>query len=489
MMRRASRAGRVGGGACRTYRARVKIVQLVTDDPEAARCPACGSVSASGKGWVLTRPRDLPSGGGQIAVQWRKRGWRCQTLDSARQTFTEQVGQVPAGMRTTTRLRTALAVAVEDGRDQTEVAAAHGVSWPTVQRAVVARGAVELVEPEPTRVLGMDETRFGRPRWLLDGEHADGRARWRRTDPWETGFVDITGDQALVGQVDGRTSAAVQAWLAARTPAFRAGVEVVVIDPHAGYAAAVRAALPDAQLAVDHFHLIMLGNRAVTAVRQRVTRDLLDRRGRKTDPTWANRRLLLRGRERLSPAALARMWNGCIDHDPTGQILSAWIAKEELRALCATAARGGHPGETRDRLHAFYRWCADAQIPELTTLAETIETWWPAIAVFLTTGLTNARTEGTNPLIKQVKRAACGFGEQRELPTPRTVALHPAHPPIVSEETDGARLRSKSRFGVKPRGRPAGAVHVRAWALGMALHELDCNRVPDLDLALESARP
>jgi hypothetical protein len=37
---------------------------------------------------------------------------------------------------------------------------------------------------------------------------------------------------------------------------------------------------------------------------------------------------------------------------------------------------------------AFYTWCADARIPELATLAETIETWWPAIEVFLTTGLT-----------------------------------------------------------------------------------------------------
>ena len=158
--------------------------------------------------------------------------------------------------------------------------------------------------------------------------HVDGRIRWQRTDPWETGFVDLTGDQALLGQVDGRTSAAVQAWLAARTPEFRAGIEVVVIDPHAGYAAAVRAALPHAVIAVDHFHLVMLANKTVTAVRQRVTRDLLDRRGRKTDPTWANRRLLLRGREHLSERALARMWNGCVDHDPTGQILSAWIAKE-----------------------------------------------------------------------------------------------------------------------------------------------------------------
>jgi len=400
----------------------VRIVQLVTDDPDAARCPACRVVSTSGKDWVLTRPHDLPCGGGQVAVQWRKRRWRCRTQACKRQSFTEQVAQVPAGMRTTTRLRTALAVAVEDGRDQSEVAAAHEVSWPTVQRAVIVHGAVELVEPEPVRVLGMDETRFGRPRWLPDGHHDDGRIRWVRTDPWETGFVDITGEQSLLGQVDGRTSAAVKAWLDARSEAFRAGIEVVVIDPHAGYAAAVRAVLPDAAIAVDHFHLIMLGNKAVTAVRQRVTRDLLDRRGRTTDPVWANRRLLLRGRERLSEPALARMWNDCVDHDPSGQILSAWIGKEELRALCATAAQGGHPSEIRDRLYAFYRWCADAQIPELTTLAETIETWWPAIEVFLTTGLTNARTEGTNRLIKQVKRAACGFRNRENYR--RRVRLH-----------------------------------------------------------------
>ncbi len=38
------------------------------------------------------------------------------------------------------------------------------------------------------------------------------------------------------------------------------------------------------------------------------------------------------------------------------------------------------------RLYALYRWCADVQIPELITVAETIETWWAAIKIFLTTG-------------------------------------------------------------------------------------------------------
>lgn len=280
----------------------VTTVQLVTDDPGAARCPVCREPSTSGKDWVLTRPRDLACGGQFAVVQWRKRRWRCRTPDCARQTFTEQVGEVPAGMRTTTRLRAALGVAVEDGRDQSEVAATFGVSWPTVQRAVVARGAAELAEPAPTPVLGVDETRFGRPRWLPDGVRDDGRTRWMRTDPWETGFVDVAGCGALFGQVDGRSSAAVISWLEARSPEFRAAIEVVVIDPHAGYAAAVRAALPAARIAVDHFHLIMLANRTVTAVRQRATREQLGRRGRKLDPAWANRRLLLRGRERLSPS-------------------------------------------------------------------------------------------------------------------------------------------------------------------------------------------
>jgi hypothetical protein len=80
-----------------------------------------------------------------------------------------------------------------------------------------------------------------------------------------------------------------------------------------------------------------------------------------------------------------------------------------IRANASCESHSRPRSSSRRLLYAFYSWCADAQIPELTTLAETIETWWPSIEVFLTTGLTNARTEGTNRLIKQVKRAVCGF--------------------------------------------------------------------------------
>ncbi len=55
---------------------------------------------------------------------------------------------------------------------------------------------------------------------------------------------------------------------------------------------------------------------------------------------------------------------------------------------------------------------------ETTRLARTIETWWPHILVFLELGVTNARTEGFNRIIKQVKRTGCGF---------RNIVLSAAH--------------------------------------------------------------
>jgi transposase len=75
-------------------------------------------------------------------------------------------------------------------------------------------------------------------------------------------------------------------------------------------------------------------------------------------PTW-----LLRGRERLSEQALTRMWNDLIDAEPTGQLLAAWIAREESRALLATTRRGGQRHDIAHRLHRFYDWCARVTFP------------------------------------------------------------------------------------------------------------------------------
>lgn len=385
-----------------------RVVHVATAEDTAPVCPSCGVFSTSVKGRVATSPRDIPYGQDRIMMRWRKTRWRCREDYCERSSFTEAIAQVPVRARTTRRLRTAIGAAIgEAARSVAEVAESHGVSWPTAHRAFVAHAEAVLGEPQPTPVLGIDETRRGKPRW----ERCAATARWVRVDPWHTGFVDLAGDQGLLGQRDGRTGAAVIDWLHARSAEFRDAVEFVAIDPASVYASAIRTPglLPNATLVVDHFHLVKLANDAVTKVRRRITWDLRDRRGRKLDPEWANRRRLLRARERLSEKSFAKMWNAITAEDDTSQILSAWIAKEELRTLLSTVRVGGDPHLTRHRLHRFLSWCIDSQIPELLTLAATIDTWWPEINAFVQTGITNARTEGYNRLVKQVKRSGCGF--------------------------------------------------------------------------------
>ena len=114
----------------------------------------------------------------------------------------------------------------------------------------------------------------------------------------------------------------------------------------------------------------------------------------------------------------------------------------------------GTSSEIRRRLWAFYRWCADAQIPELTTLAETIETWWPAIEVFLTTGPDERPDRGHEQVDQAGETRRLRVPEPGQLPATGTVALHPANPPIVSEEPDGARPKLKSRFRARGRRLP-----------------------------------
>ena len=170
-----------------------------------------------------------------------------------------------------------------------EVADSFGVSWPTAHKAVVAAAEAAGGEPEPTAVLGIDETRRGRVRWRFGTEDK----RWVRVDSWDTGFVDLAGDQGLLGQVEGRTSRCMVAWLEARTPAFREAIRYVAIDPAAPYAHAVTSLredgtrlLPNATVVVDHFHLVKLANDALTKVRRRVTWQQQGRLGRKVDPAW-----------------------------------------------------------------------------------------------------------------------------------------------------------------------------------------------------------
>lgn len=399
-----------------------RSVLIMSERAEHA-CTGCGLIQL-GRVYDhrLSRLKDLPFGPRGLVVWWRKRRFRCAAV-ACRRVFTETHEQVGPRRRLTARLRRKLEASVSASvRSCADVAREYGVSDWSVDRALREReqslaAAGARAGPPVTR-LGLDETRTRRVRFIRGADDT-----WARTDPWMTSFVDLdcAHPQWLLGLAAGRSGAAVVAWLESLPPDWRDQVQIVALDPSAPFAAAIRRALPGAVIVVDHFHLVRLGNQVVTEVRQRVARDRHGRRGRRVDLAWAHRTLLLRAGDRLSKRALAKLMQVLARDDPTNEIGAAWGCKELLRQLLAAPA---DRADIRARLWAFYDACATADMPETTRLATTIETWWPEIEAFLTTKITNARTEGGNRMIKQVKRVACGFANQANYE--RRILLHAA---------------------------------------------------------------
>ena len=259
---------------------------------------------------------------------------------------------------------------LDKDRSVAAVATDYHCGWHTVHDHVIAvADAVLDAEPDPVRVLGIDETRRGKAKWETDPD--TGRRIW--VDRWDTGLVDITGDQGLLAQVNGRNSGVVIDWLAERDQAWRAQITHVAIDLSTVYARAVRLGLPGVIVIVDRFHLVKKANDMVDAVRRRVT---WAQRGRRTarstssGSTAAGCCAALNGSPtisapRCSPNAHRR--------SPRGH-RRRLIAKELLRDLLV---RGTRRAALRDHRRALpvLPLLRILLGPEILSFARTVEAW------------------------------------------------------------------------------------------------------------------
>jgi len=179
-------------------------VRVLTAAAWVRRCPQCAVVSTRSKGWVLTRPKDVKVGPDIPNLLWCKQKWLCRNTSGVRKQFTESVPQIPPRARFTVRAKAEMAAAVLDGwRSVAEVSAAFGTTWNTCHRAVVAvADPILSAELLPVTVLGIDETRRGKAKWETDP--VTGERTW--VDRFDTGLVDISGDQGLLAQVNAATS-------------------------------------------------------------------------------------------------------------------------------------------------------------------------------------------------------------------------------------------------------------------------------------------
>jgi transposase len=157
---------------------------------------------------------------------------------------------------------------------------------------------------------------------------------------------------------------------------------------------------------VDTHLAIKLANTAIDDVRRRVQQDLLGHRGRKGDPLYRGRRVFLTGFERLTDERARWMFEMLAAGDPHGEVGAAILAKELLREVYAAV----DIGHARRRLIVFLQHCADAEVPELSRLARTIDRWRPEVLAYHRTGrASNGRVENVHMLAEKTRRNAHGF--------------------------------------------------------------------------------
>ena len=107
--------------------------------------------------------------------------------------------------------------------------------------------------------------------------------------------------------------------------------------------------------------MVRVGNRCLDKVRRRVQNETLGHRGRKHDPLYRIRKLLLAGSERLDERGQDRLLLGLRVGDPHDEVLGAWLAKESVREVYLT----DDPDEAALLLNKAIIGCTNDDVAEI----------------------------------------------------------------------------------------------------------------------------
>jgi transposase len=379
------------------YERRGPDVELMVEQVlGAVRCPTC-----AGPAQVHERPVvhyvDLPVYGTPMSLAWKKHRMRCPDTECVRRTWVLEDHRIAAkNCLLTTRAAKWATVQVGGGRTVSEVAAELACDWHTVNDAVTTYGKA-LLEADRKRLnktsaIGLDETSFVRPGTHSHAEYA-------------TTVADVENHQ-IIDILPSRNYTHVAGWIDKQPAAWKERIRFGALDMSATYAAVYSVLLPQAAQVVDPFHVISLANRCLDTVRRRVQTEQLGHRGRRGDPLYQARRVLLRGEENLDAKATERLWSLLELGDPGAEVAIAYRIKERLRDFYRTH----DPSQARRMLEELQGHCLRrAMPPEVQKLGRTIRTWFDKICNYHLARVSNGPTEALNNLVKRIKRIGFGF--------------------------------------------------------------------------------
>ena len=371
-----------------------ELTITVESTTTATGCAACGARAEAQDRRPVTY-RDLECFGRPVRLVWRKRRWRCRQHDCEARTWTETNAAMASRVLLTRRAAVEVTVMVgRDARPVAEQARRFGVAWDTIHDAVEEYGRPLVDDPArvgTVRQLGVDETSYK----AATPEHAT---------VYATGMIDLDR-RIVIDLIEGRSGRDLRRWLLRQPSGWLRAVKVVATDLTDAYRSGMAGLLDHARKVADPFHVVRVAQRCLDAIRRRVQNDTLGHRGRKRDPLYKIRKILLTGDERLTERGRTRLLEGLRLGDPHDEVLGGWLAREMVRDIYLTNSIN----LATVLLGRTIRACLDDDVPELRSLGQTLRKWWTEILNHHRTGASNGPTEGLNLCIKKVKRAGHGY--------------------------------------------------------------------------------
>jgi transposase len=264
------------------------------------------------------------------------------------------------------------------------------VAWHTIG-PIVARVVADHLDEDRLEGLvciGVDEISYRRHHRYLTtvADHKSGAIVWcapGRNSATLQGFFDELGDRCE-------------------------SIRAVSIDMSGEYQRAIRAAVPQAEVCFDPFHVVRLGARATDQVR----RDEWNAHDRSHTATgrWVKgtRWSLLKAPENQTIGQLATLADV---QDHNRRLYRAFLLREELRLLYHLP----DPALAPEHLDAWLAWASRSRLRSFVRLARTLRAHRDGILAAIRLGLSNGRLEGLNSKIRLISHRAFGFHSPQPL--------------------------------------------------------------------------
>jgi transposase len=266
---------------------------------------------------------------------------------------------------------------------KTVVSTMMRVAWATVG-AIIGR-VVERMLPNDRLAglthIGVDELSYRKHHKYVTivVDHMTGRVVWAR---------------------EGKNADTLRSFFQELGTARSALIQAVTIDMSKAYISAVSEAAPNAQIIFDRFHVQRLVHDALDEVRRAEVRTLEDPEDRSA---LKNTRFALQ----KNPWNLAEIERRKLTELPktNATLYRAYLLKESFAAILDRR----QPNVVLIKLEEWISWAKHSGLKPFAKAARTIVTHLDGIVAYVATGLSNARSEGTNGKVRTITRRSYGL--------------------------------------------------------------------------------